>query len=355
MELIPGLPYDIARDCLIRVEYKQLATVVSICKSWKSETESPEFRRLRRAACTGQKLVVMVQARVNPDQASNIMKNGVSPVYRFALLEPDTGDWCELPPIPGFSNGLPLFCQVASAGSDLVVLGGLDPVTWEVSVSVFIFNFVSATWRRGADMPGVRRSFFGFASDFDRMVYVVGGHDGDKNALRSTMAYDTAKDEWLSLPDMARERDECKAIFRHGKLHVIGGYCTEMQGRFERTAEVFEIASWQWENVLDDLLEDAMCPKTCVCGSDEVLYMCRGGYVVALKGSTWQPVADLPADVSNIANVTAWQDKLGVIGTAGFREPYMAYVLDLKNYKWKKMETPQQYSGHVQSGCYLEI
>ncbi|CAK7356642.1 unnamed protein product [Dovyalis caffra] len=334
MELIPGLPYDIARDCLIRVRYKQLATVVSICKSWKSETESPEFRRLRKAAGTSQKLIVMVQARVDPNQTSNVVKYGVSPVFRLTLVEPDMRDWCELPPVPGFSNGLPLFCQVASVGSDLLVLGGLDPVTWEVSNSVFAFNLVSATWRRGADMPG---------------------HDGDKNALRSAMAYDVAKDKWVCLPDMARERDECKAIFQHGKLHVIGGYCTEMQGRFERTAEVFDLASWQWDDLLDDLLKVAMCPKTCVCGSDGMFYMCRGGDVVALREDTWQAVAKLPADVSNIAYVTAWQDKLVVIGTAGFGEPHMAYVLDLKNYKWKEIERPQQYSGHVQSGCYLEI
>ena len=38
-------------------------------------------------------------------------------------------------------------------------------------------------------------------------------HDKEKSALRSTFAYDVARDEWIQLADMARERDECIAIF----------------------------------------------------------------------------------------------------------------------------------------------
>ena len=46
-------------------------------------------------------------------------------------------------------------------------------------------------------MPGVRRSFFGCATSYSgRMVYVAGGHDGEKKALRSALVYDVAKNEW---------------------------------------------------------------------------------------------------------------------------------------------------------------
>ncbi|KAJ4835424.1 hypothetical protein Tsubulata_025733 [Turnera subulata] len=355
MELIPGLPDDIARDCLIRVKYKQFSGVESVNKAWKTEIRSPEFRQHRKGSHKSQRIIVMAQARINPDQSSNTLKQSCSPVYRFTVLEPETGDWSELPPVPEFTNGLPMFCQVACVGSDLVVLGGLDPVTWEVSNSVHVFSFLSATWRRGKDMPGVRRSFFGCASDLDRTVYVVGGHDGDKNALRSVLAYDVASDEWASLPDMARERDECKAIFQRGRLHVVGGYCTEMQGRFERTAEAFDFAKWQWGNVQDEFLEAATCPKACVYGDDGKVYMCRGCDVAVLEGSTWRNVAKLPADVCNATLVTTWQDKLLVIGSARFGEPHMGCVLDLKKYKWTQLEFTEKYSGHVQSGCFIEV
>ncbi|KAF2301312.1 hypothetical protein GH714_022569 [Hevea brasiliensis] len=323
MELIPGLPDDVARDCLVRVVHRQFSTVVSVCKAWRTELDLPEFHRHRKLTCNTQKLVVMAQALVDRKEDSKVVKYRVSPVYRLTLVEPDTGDWCDLPPIPGFSDGLPMFCQVVSVGSDIVVLG-------------------------------VRRSFFGCASDSDRMVFVVGGHDGEKNALRSGIAYDVRKDEWVPLPNMARERDECKAVFHSGKLHVIGGYCTEMQGRFEKNTEVFDFAMWKWNDMQDNFLETAMCPRTCTSG-DDGMYMCCAGDVLALRGTMWQAIAKLPCDVSNIAYVETWQGKLLVIGSAGFGEPHMAYVLDLKKYRWTKMGTPEQYSGHVQSGGFLAL
>ncbi|KAF5739131.1 hypothetical protein HS088_TW12G00331 [Tripterygium wilfordii] len=354
MELIPGLPDDTARDCLIHVRYTQLPSILSVCRGWRTEVEMPEFLRHRKITGKAQNFCVMAQARVNPEDGGNKMKDRFNPVYRLTLCEPETGFWCELPPAPGFENGLPMFCQMVSFGSDLVVLGGLNPVTWEVLNSVFIFNFVSATWRCGTEMPGPRRCFFGCASDSYRTVYIAGGHDVGKNALRTVMEYDVAKDKWSRLPDMSRERDECNATFHREKLHVIGGYCTELQGQFERSAESFDFSTWQWDHIQEDLLKYATCPRTCLYGEDN-LYMCDGGDVVALNGTTWQAVTKLPSEVCNTAFVTTWKGKLMVIGSERIGGSHMAYVVDLKTYTWTKIETPKKYSGHVQTGCCLEI
>ena len=148
------------------------------------------------------------------------------------------------------------------------MVGGYDPQTWESLNLVFVYNVVSATWRRGTDIPGVR-SFFGCASDSDRTALVVGGHDDEKNALRSVLAYDVAKDKWLPVHDMAMERDECKVVFQRGKFHVIGGYHTETQGGFERSSEAFDVVSWQWDHVNEDLLEASTCSRTCEVGDDD--------------------------------------------------------------------------------------
>jgi hypothetical protein len=53
--------------------------------------------------------------------------------------------------------------------------------------------------------------------------------------------------------------------------------------------------------------------------------------------------------------VGAWADALLLIGSSGFGEPYMGFVLDLKNGVWSKLENPENFTGHVQSGCFLEI
>ncbi|GMN37274.1 hypothetical protein TIFTF001_006697 [Ficus carica] len=98
-----------------------------------------------------------------------------------------------------------------------------------------------------------------------------------------------------------------------------------------------------------------MCPRTCVYGDDEAMYMCQGGDLVKRKNATWQTVAKLPAEVDKIAYVVTWKGRMLVIGSAGFGDPHMAYVLDMDNYDWIKLKTPQEFSGHVQSGCYMEI
>ncbi|XAR50614.1 hypothetical protein NMG60_11004981 [Bertholletia excelsa] len=358
MELIPNLPDDVGLECLIRVSFDRFHSVASVCRRWKLELERPEFWRRRKIAGLSQKVVVMVQARVDSDPnsaGSCTVKSSADPVYRISVCEPASGKWSELEPLPGFPNGLPMFCRVVGVGLDLVVLGGWNRVTWEVSNAVFVYNFVSATWRRGSDMPGGPRSFFACASDSNRTVFVAGGHDKEKNALRSAMAYDVGKNEWKHLPDMATDRDECKGVYHRGRFHVIGGYNTEMQGQFGTSAEAFDVATWKWDQLQHDFLETATCPATCLDGGDGKMYMCRANDVVARGNSTWQKVAELPAEVRSTVHVTAWHGKMLVVGSQTFGGTHNAYLLDLKSLKWTKVAAPAGFSGHVQSGCWMDI
>ncbi|CAI9757744.1 unnamed protein product [Fraxinus pennsylvanica] len=513
MELIPGLPYDVGLECLIRVPYNHFSSVASVCRNWSHQINEPEFWRHRKSAGLTQKVIIMAQARTDSNLKLRVNKYSGAPVYRLTLFEPKTGYWAELPMIPEYSDGLPMFCHVVGVGVNLVVIGGWNSVTWEVLNTVFIYNFASATWRRGTDMPGCRRSFFACASDSDRMVFVAGGHDTKKRAMKSAMAYDLLTNTWVLLPDMARECDESKGVIHRGKFHVIGGYHTSMQGRFECSAEEFDVTTWQWGPVQEDFLNTATCPRNCVDGGNMLLYMPRetimaarqgstwqdvaelpadvrrvnlvviggwnsvtwevlntvfiynfasatwrrgghdtkkramksamaydlltntwvllpdmarecdeskgvihrgkfhviGGYhtsmqgrfecsaeefdvttwqwgpvqedflntatcprncvdggnmllympretiMAARQGSTWQDVAELPADVRSTSYMTAWQGNLFVIGSGGFGAPHKGYLLDLKSYKWEKVDIAENFSGHVRSGCCLKL
>ncbi|KAK6914926.1 Kelch repeat type 1 [Dillenia turbinata] len=356
MELIPGLPNDLALECLIRVPYNHFSSVSSVSQTWKTQLELPGFRRHRKSSGLTRFIIVMAQARFDSNQNSSMgNKYLVAPVYRITLCEPETGIWSDLPPIPGLLSGLPMFCQFAGVGSDLVVLGGWDPATWQASKAVFVYNFLSGQWRAGTDMPGSPRSFFACASDSDRMVLVAGGHDNEKNALKSAMAYDVANDKWVPLPDMARERDECKAVFQHGKFHVIGGYATETQGCFEKSAETFDLSTWRCGPVEDNILETATCPRTCVASDEGKIYMCRGSELAVLQNATWKVRTELPAEVRCSPHLTIWGDKLLVIGSGKLGGPYVTCMLNLEGDTWTRVATPDEYSGHVQSTCCLEI
>ncbi|CAK7356644.1 unnamed protein product [Dovyalis caffra] len=353
-QLIPSLPNDIATECLIRLPLQQFPAATLVCEDWKHEIESPEFFRSRKATGHGQPVLVMVQAKVDEETECSHEKNLSTPIYRLAFCDLKTGTWGELQPIPEFSKGLPMFCRLAVVGLNLMVIGGWDPETCKVSNAVFIYSFVSATWRRGADMPGVKRSFFGCASDFNgKKAYVAGGHDEEKNALTSVLEYDVAKDEWVKLPDMARERDECNAAFHSGKLHVIGGYSTEAQGVFEGSFETFDFV--EWIQVQESFLGPNMSPKTCVADGNGRFYTCQGGEMAAYEDDSWRKIVELPADMGAADGVVmTGQNKLLVIGS-GNDDPRTYHELDLERCIWRKLEAPKQYLGHVQSICFVEV
>ncbi|KAK1422461.1 hypothetical protein QVD17_25596 [Tagetes erecta] len=347
MDLIPSLPDDLGFECLIRIPYNHFSSASFVCRRWKSEIDLPSFHNHRKSAGLSHPIVVMVQARDGPNR-----KHSDGPVYRLIVYEPESGNWSELPPVPGFSNGLPLFCRIAPVGFNLVVMGGLNPENWVVSNYVYVYNFVSATWRRGPDMPGCKRSFFGCASDNERRVFVAGGHDAEKNALQSGVVYDVAEDEWTSLPDMADERDECKGVFHRGKFYVVGGYHTLKQGQFEKSAEVFDPSTWQWCPTVDGFLGTETCPRTCVEGGDGVMYMYQDSEVVALDRSFRTKIPD---DMINVHCMIKCGRQLLVVGSIGFDGGNGMYVLDLESSTWITVETPDDYFGHVLSGCCLEV
>ncbi|XP_049395397.1 F-box/kelch-repeat protein At1g80440-like [Solanum stenotomum] len=360
MDLLPGLPNDIAFECLIRLPLHQFSKAASVCTNWKTEIKHPLFRQRRKESGLTRPVFVLAQAMVTTIRKPyGITSLSSTQFYRLTLYDPERGCWYDLPPIPELIDGLPMFCRVVGVGSDVMVIGGCDPVNWRVMDSVFIYNFVSGSWRRGADMPGGQRLFFGCASDSERFVLVAGGHNDEKNALRSALLYDVAEDEWITLPEMAFERDECKCAFHRGEFHVIGGYPTHAQGQFQRSAEVFNSATSRQWHLEEDFLGADTCPQTCIEGDDGRLYMCRDGSVVVKFDATWKHVAKLPGGVSNGAYLTAWQGRLLAVGNSILDEIHSSYELDVnsesKEKTWRKLDTPNEYSGHVQSVCCLEI
>ncbi|KAK9672136.1 hypothetical protein RND81_12G079300 [Saponaria officinalis] len=98
-----------------------------------------------------------------------------------------------------------------------------------------------------------QESFFAAAA-VDGGVYVVGGHDARKNALRTAEVYDVEADEWRKLPEMAEERDECHGIVLKDennsvKFWVVSGYGTESQGRFRSDGEYYNPETNTWVKI----------------------------------------------------------------------------------------------------------
>ncbi|MCL7036001.1 hypothetical protein MKW94_001804 [Papaver nudicaule] len=208
-------------------------------------------------------------------------------------------------------------------------------------------------------MPGGKRSSFACASDLKGMVYIAGGHDHEKNTLRSALAYDVSGDIWFSLPDMATQRDECKGLFHGGKFHVMGGYQTEMQQDFDKSTEILDIDTCKWNRILNDVLETDACQKTCVYDHHGSLYKCNSAYLGCLNGSTWQRLTELPSDVHIGTFIATCHEKMFVIGARIFGGSPNCYGVKFGKNKGvatlTKLEMPQEFIGSIDFGCNLEL
>ncbi|WOL08202.1 F-box/kelch-repeat protein [Canna indica] len=363
-QLIPGLPDDLACECLVRVSVDDFSTVGAVCNKWNRILGSPLFDKHRKSVGAARPIVVLaqLQPRLHSDREASRL------LFRVSLFEPATRSWSLAPPIPRRSSGLPLFCKLVALGRKLVVLGGWNPLTWANTDEVHIYDMVSRTWRCGATMPGPPRSFFACAAWQERgMVFVAGGRDARKKALRSALAYDVAADAWIRMPDMALRRDECSGVFAGGAFHVLSGYPTEAQVQFSRSAESFDVVAWRWGPVEEGKLEEEACPWTSVVGSDGMVYMClQSGEVVVLEeeggnrgGRAWRRMAELPAEMRSAKRMVAWEGGMMVLGLGSQKEEQVAYVLEIKGNEpkttWRKVEMPKEFSGHVHAACCSTI
>lgn len=246
--------------------------------------------------------------------------------------------WDPLDPVPDYPLGLPLFCQSASSEGKLVVMGGWDPASYEPVTDVFVYDFRTSEWRRGKDMPS-KRSFFAIGAHQGR-VYVAGGHDENKNALKTASVYDVRSDEWTELSPMSQERDECEGRVMGDEFWVVSGYPTERQGTFDGSADVYGFDSGKWRRV-EGVWESGRCPRSCV------------GVEKDGRFSGW------PGDSESGLRVVVCGLALGsttmVIGSEYQGGPHGFYLQRGQNCKLTRISVPDDFSGFVQSGCCVEM
>ncbi|GLT68107.1 hypothetical protein SLA2020_403660 [Shorea laevis] len=69
-QLIPGLPDEIAMDCLVRVPYKFHSNMKLVCQSWRSLVMHASFYQERRRSGTAEHLVCLIQPLPVPSPPS---------------------------------------------------------------------------------------------------------------------------------------------------------------------------------------------------------------------------------------------------------------------------------------------
>ncbi|KAK8260012.1 hypothetical protein V6Z11_D13G094400 [Gossypium hirsutum] len=339
-ELVPGLPNELGLECLTRLPYTAHRLASGVCHRWRDFFQSPDFHYHRKKLGYTQKVACLVQA-FSGGTVNGPKRPGELPSYGISVFESLNRGWYRLPPVPKYPNGLPLFCQLASCEEKLVVMGGWNPVSYDPVADVFIYDFTTQQWRQGKDMPS-KRSFFAIGACSGR-VYIAGGHDENKNALRTAWVYDLRKDEWDQLGELSKERDECEGVvIGEDEFWVVSGYGTERQGQFDGSADVYEFKSGEWR-VAEGIWEPGQCPRSSVG-------IGKGG-----KLMNW-------AELNTAVRVGARGIMLGgrvlVTGSEYQGGPHGFYMVEVKEGqigKLEKINVPDEFSGFVQSGCFVEI
>jgi hypothetical protein len=351
MEIIPNVPDEIGQQCLLRVSYKSHDKLKAVCRNWEALLSSPQFYEDRKISGTSEQLICLIQA-IPPGNSTEDKWQGAL-AYGLTLYDPLLGTWDRLPSIPQFADRIPLFCQCVWVEQKLVMIGGWHPSRWEAMSSVFIYDFTSCTWRQGADMPTVR-SFFACSVSPDGLIYVAGGHDNNKNALRAAEAYDVKHNKWEILPPMSQERDLCHGICLNGKFTVISGYSTELQGRFEKSAEVFDPSAGVWSR-LENMWSFGGCPRSCIANLGH-LYFFDNQQVMRYnsKENVWELVASLPECMDVTTCATLWRDKIFVSGSTNSWGEQVCYMFDNSG-KWVPIDRPHDFVGFVRSAITVEM
>uniref|UniRef100_A0A2P2L2B4 F-box/kelch-repeat protein At1g15670-like n=1 Tax=Rhizophora mucronata TaxID=61149 RepID=A0A2P2L2B4_RHIMU len=336
-ELIPGLPEEIALECLTRLHYSTHRVATQVCRRWRHLITSKDFYYHRKETGHTHKAACLIQAI--PQETMSHQKKPVGPPkYGVTLFDPVNGTWDRVDPVPQYPDGLPLFCQVTSSEGKLVLMGGWGPVNYEPVSHVFVYEFTTRRWRRAKDMPE-NRSFFA-AGELNGHVIIAGGHDVNKNALNTAWVYNVDEDEWTELPRMSQERDECQGIAIGSEFWVVSGYTTDNQGGFVGSAEFIELGEKKW-NLVEGAWKATQCPRSCLgVGPNGNLF-------------NW-------AEVGRALKVGACGVQLGEKRTFVSASTYQGgpqgfFLVEGQDGQWEKLNVPSEFSGFLQSGCCIDI
>lgn len=341
MELIPGLPEELGLECLTRSHYTTHRVASRVSRQWRELLQSREFYCQRKQSGYTRKMACLVQSIPATVPAAETPKSVNSLSYGITLFDTVSQTWERLSPIPKYPNGLPLFCQLAGCEGKLIVMGGWDPVSFNPVKDVFVYDFITRQWRQGMEMPS-KRSFFAMGT-VEGHVYVAGGHDENKNALKSAWAYDVRQDHWTELTPMSQGRDECEGVVVGDEFWVVSGYETNRQGMFESSVESYRVSTGVWKRV-EEAWKAGHCPRSCVgVGKDGKLVSWAESGLAVRVGAY---------------GVGSGGDNL-FTGSGCNGAPKGFFMVEMNGKQNGKLEeiehVPDEFCGFVQSGCSLDI
>ncbi|VAI57005.1 unnamed protein product [Triticum turgidum subsp. durum] len=244
--LLPGLPDDLAIACLIRVPRADHCKLRLVCRRWLRLLAGNYFYGLRGRLGLA-------------EQWLYAFKSDGDGRVSWDVLDPAAAAWRSMPPVPAEYAAAAGFSCAVLGGCHLYLLGGRDPRRGAMRRVVF-YSARSNRWHRAPDMLR-RRHCFG-ACVMGNRLYVAGGESGG-GGLRSADVFDPAKNRWSFLSDMARALVPFVSVVHGGRWYVKG-----LGAERQVLSQVYTPETDKWSTVatLDSMVTGWRSPSACIDG-----------------------------------------------------------------------------------------
>ncbi|KAH9320642.1 hypothetical protein KI387_015281 [Taxus chinensis] len=266
-ELVPGLPWHMAVQCLARAP---LTSLWGVCPAWQELLYTSEFfQRLR--SDLGMPAFQWLYALLHTDEG----------VLCWSAYDPLASTWHLLPPMPddvefqlsgsGCNRWRSHPVQCVSTPGKLVVVAGSKSGGRRLQPALdrpLVFEAEERRWRRGAPFR-VPRRWCVCGGVEDNKVFVASGCGVEWDVAVSKLAeiYDVDADAWGPAEAVRSSKfsgEGMSAVAVAGKLHMVSG-----KGVMIRDGAVYDPAGGVWSKMSPSLLNGWTDP--CV-GMDERFY-----------------------------------------------------------------------------------
>ncbi len=212
------------------------STIVAAEETWSRKADMPTATSLHGA--------VVVDGKIYIIGGTDYIYGWTDYWFTVFLYDPLTDTWTRKADMPA---GRARLCASVVDGR-IYVIGGAPHRDSEVP-TVEVYDPATDTWTRKTDMPRARN--FLSSSVVDGKIYVIGGKIYPSETMVATVeVYDPSTDTWTRKADMPTARGMHSASVVNGKIYVIGGV-TGAYGPFIPTVEMYDPATDTWTRKTD--------------------------------------------------------------------------------------------------------
>ncbi|KAL5699274.1 hypothetical protein ACHQM5_030202 [Ranunculus cassubicifolius] len=208
--LIPGLPDEVAENCLLHLPYPYQTLVRSVSSSWNRAINDPIYQLSRKSLYESQPYIFVYAFQKSTAK------------IQWQAYNPRSSRWFILPSMPFSSPGFAT-ASVPSQGK-LYVLGGMGSDTKSPLRSVITYSTSTNKWEYASSMLSPR-AFCAAGSIGSKIFAAGGGYEvGRQEAVQSMERYDTETDTWSSVAGMQWGLKRYDSVVIGSKLYITEGW-----------------------------------------------------------------------------------------------------------------------------------